>query len=129
MPRGVAGADMGYRIAADAVLLVHGIFILFAVLGGLLVARHRWIAWMHIPAAAWAAWIEISGGICPLTPLENALRSRAGGTPYAGGFFDHYVLPLIYPAALTPRLQVALGVAVLAVNVAIYAWALRRSRR
>jgi hypothetical protein len=120
---------MGYRVAADAVLLLHGLFVLFAVLGGLLAARCRWVAWVHLPAAAWAAWIEFSGGVCPLTPIENILRTRAGATPYEGGFIDHYLLPLVYPTGLTPRIQVALGVMVVLANLAIYAWVLRRSRR
>lgn len=129
MPPGAAAADVSYRVAADAVLLLHGLFVLFAVLGGLLAARRRWVAWVHLPAAAWAAWIEFSGGVCPLTPLENSLRARAGATPYEGGFVDHYLLPLVYPTGLTPRIQVALGVIVLLANLAIYAWVLRRSRR
>lgn len=120
---------MGYAMAADAVVLLHAAFVTFAALGGLLAVRWPRVAIAHLPAAAWAAWIEFSGGICPLTPLENALRLRSGGTPYAGGFVAHYVLPLVYPAGLTPGVQVALGIAVLAINAVIYGWVLRRRRR
>jgi len=120
---------MRHALAADAVLLLHGLFILFAVLGGLLAARWRWIAAVHLPAAAWAAWIEASGGICPLTPLENRLRQLAGDTPYAGGFVEHYLLPLIYPSGLTPEVQWTLAAGVVAANAVIYAWVLRRRRR
>ena len=116
-------------LAADAVLLLHGAFILFAVFGGLLSAWRPWAAAVHLPAAAWAAWIEFSGGICPLTPLENRLRALAGDTPYAGGFVEHYLVPLIYPPGLTARVQLLLALGVVLVNVAIYTWVLRRSRR
>jgi hypothetical protein len=120
---------MGYALAADAILVVHGLFIAFAVLGGLLATRRPAVAVLHLPAAAWAAWIEMSGGICPLTPLENRLRALAGETPYGGGFVEHYLLPIIYPPGLTLEIQVALGAGVLVVNIAIYAWVLRRRRR
>lgn len=120
---------MAYALAADAVLVLHGLFVLFAVAGGLLVAWRRWTAAVHIPTALWAAGIEFTGGICPLTPLENRLRALAGEATYPGAFIDHYLLPLIYPAGLTRGVQVALGVGVIALNLAIYAWALTRSRR
>ena len=117
------------RLLADAVVVVHGAFVVFAVAGGLLVLRHRGVAWLHVPAVAWAAFIEFSGGVCPLTPLENALRKLAGDRGYSGGFVDHYLTPIIYPAGLTPRIQAALGVAVLVLNVGVYAWAWRRRPR
>ena len=120
---------MGYALAADAVLVLHGLFILFAVTGGLLVAWRRWMALLHVPVALWAAGIEFAGGICPLTPLENRLRALAGEATYPGAFIDHYLLPIIYPAGLTRGMQVALGLAVLALNAGIYAWALARRRR
>ena len=120
---------MLYSLAADATLVVHGLFILFAVLGGLLAARRPWVAAIHLPAAAWAAWIEVAGGTCPLTPLENRLRALAGEVPYPGGFIGHYLLPVIYPQGLTPRVQLVLAAGVVLVNVAIYAWVLRRNRR
>jgi hypothetical protein len=117
------------RLLADLVVLVHAAFIAFALAGGLLVLRHRSLAWLHVPAAGWAALIEFSHGICPLTPLENDLRRAAGGAGYPGGFVEHYLIPLIYPAGLTSRLQLALGVAVVALNVAVYAAVWRRWRR
>lgn len=120
---------MGWALAADAVLLAHGLFIAFAVAGGLLVAWRRRLAWLHLPAAAWAAWIEFSGGICPLTPLENRFRALAGERGYPGDFVGHYLLPLVYPSGLTPAVQWALGALVIAINVAVYAWVLRRARR
>ncbi len=113
---------MAYRILADAVLVVHMSFILFVVGGGFLVPRWRGVAWVHIPAVAWGALIEFMGWVCPLTPLEIWARSRAGGTGYSGGFIEHYLLPVVYPAALTHETQIVLGALVLILNVFIYAW-------
>jgi len=117
------------RLAADAVLLVHLLFILFMALGGLLVVwRARW-AWLHLPAVAWGVWIESTHGICPLTPLENSLRRAAGERGYAGGFVEHYLVPLIYPPGLTPALQAGLALALVTVNFLLYGWAALRFRR
>ena len=120
---------MGDRLLADAVVVLHLAFILFALAGGALVMVRPWLCLVHLPAAAWAAYTEFSGTICPLTPLENALRRRAGEAGYDGGFVEHYLIPVIYPAALTPTLQATLGAIVVAVNVALYAAAWRRARR
>ena len=120
---------MGYRLAADAVVVAHGAFILFAVLGGLLALRRRWLALLHLPAVAWALFIEATGRICPLTPLEVSLRIAAGDAGYDGGFVEHYLIPIIYPAGLTRGVQFVLAAFVLAVNLAVYALVLRRSLR
>jgi hypothetical protein len=116
---------MGYALAADAVLVLHGLFVLFVAFGGLLVAWRREMAAVHLPAALWGAGIEFTGGVCPLTPLENRLRALAGEDTYAGGYVEHYLLPLLYPDGLTRGVQLALGTAVILLNVGIYAWALR----
>ena len=111
-------------------MLLHLAFIVFALAGGVLVLFRGYIAWLHLPAVAWAAYAEFTATICPLTPLENSLRKQAGQEGYDGGFVEHYLIPLIYPAALTPRLQMLLGAIVVAVNVAVYSAALwRRSCR
>jgi hypothetical protein len=120
---------MPYRLLADAVLLAHAAFVVFVMLGGLLVLRSPRVAWIHLPVAAWGAGIEFAGAICPLTPLENHWRSLAGAQGYAGGFVEHYVFALLYPDGLTRNVQVALGLLVLAVNAAVYALAWRRWRR
>jgi hypothetical protein len=113
-------------LLADLVLLLHLAFILFVLAGAALVWRWPRLAWLHLPAVAWGAWIEISHGICPLTPLENHLRAQAGEAGYEGDFIGHYLLPLIYPDALTPGLQTLLGALALAVNAVFYAWLIRR---
>ena len=119
---------MSARLAADALVLLHLTFVAFALLGGLLVIWRAWFALLHLPAAGWAVWIEASGGICPLTPWENRLRQAAGQSGYEGGFVEHYLIPVLYPAGLTPTLQAWLAIVVLVVNLAIYivAIALRR---
>jgi hypothetical protein len=117
---------MPYGVLADLVLVVHLGFVLFVALGGLLVLRWPRLAWIHLPAAAWGALIEFTGGICPLTPLENRLRVLAGEAGYAGGFVEHYVTAVLYPDGLTRGAQVVLGVLVLLVNAAIYRRILRR---
>ena len=115
-----------YSLAADAVLVLHLGFVLFVALGGLLALRWTRIAWIHIPAALWGAAIEFGGWICPLTPIENALRARAGESPYTGDFVARYLLPVIYPEGLTRDGQIVLGASVLLVNAAIYAVLYRR---
>ena len=120
---------MIYGLLADVVLLGHVTFVLFVGLGGLLVVRSARWAWLHLPCAAWGAWVELVGWICPLTPLEVALRRRAGDAGYTGGFLEHYVVPVLYPPGLTREIQIGIGVAVLLLNAGLYAWAWRRHRR
>jgi hypothetical protein len=115
-------------LAADALVVVHLAFVAFVVLGGVLVLRWPRLAWVHVPAAIWGAWIEFAGWICPLTPLENRLREEAGQQGYATSFVEHYLLPVLYPAALTRELQWLLGGTVIAVNVVVYFVVWRRSK-
>jgi len=116
------------RWAADGVLLLHLAFILFALFGGLLALRWRWFPWVHLPAAIWGFWVELSGRICPLTALENALRRRAGEAGYGESFIEHYLLDLIYPAGLTSTIQYLLAAVVIVVNLAIYGWLCKYKR-
>lgn len=122
---------MVYHLLADVVLGIHLLFVLFAMLGALLFIRWSWIAWGHLPAVGWAAWIEFSGKICPLTPLEKALRMRGGGSGYAGDFVGHHIMGLLYPDGLTRRVQIVLGALVLVINLAIYGYVFfwRRKKR
>lgn len=108
------------RLFADIVIAVHVGFVLFVVLGGLLVLRWPRIAWLHIPAAGWGVAVEFADWICPLTPIENRLRERAGLAAYRGDFIEQYVLPLLYPARLTRGTQLLLGAVALAINVVVY---------
>lgn len=120
---------MHLRLAADAVLLLHLLFIAFALLGGLLVLRWGWLAWLHLPAVFWAVTVEALQLLCPLTPLENDLRHAAGQAGYNTGFIEHYLLPIIYPAGLTPTIQLWLAAFVLLLNLLIYGLLLWRWRR
>jgi Protein of Unknown function (DUF2784) len=119
---------MAYRAAADAILVAHFAFVLFVVIGALLVLRWPRVAWLHVPAVVWAAFIEFSGTVCPLTPLEVNLRGQAGEAGYAGGFIDHYMVSLLYPDGLTRAAQTVLGAMVVAISAAIYIVAFRRRR-
>jgi hypothetical protein len=122
---------MGYRIAADVILLLHLAFTCFTVLGGLLVLRRPALIWLHLSAVLWGVVIEWADWVCPLTPLENFLRERGGETGYAGGFIEHYVALLLYPENLTIELRYLLGLGLVAVNLIIYGyvfWVRRRPR-
>lgn len=120
---------MIYRLLADGVLLLHLAFILFVVLGVFLVARWPRLIWLHLPAVAWGAFIEFTGGFCPLTPLENQLRRMGGEAGYSGSFIEHYLLPVIYPGDFTRQMQILLLFGVVAVNLATYAWLYFRAGR
>jgi hypothetical protein len=117
---------MLYRPGAEAVLLLHFSFIVFVLFGALLALRWRWVVLAHLPAAAWGCFVELTGRICPLTYVENDLRSRAGLSGYSEGFIEHYLLPVIYPAGLTRHVQFALAGLVVIVNVAAYGWLVLR---
>ncbi len=111
---------MFYKLAADAVVVIHFLFIIFAVAGGLLLFWRRWIVWFHVPAVIWAVMIGWKGWICPLTPLENHLRRQVQLSTYQESFIEHYLLPVIYPAGLTPEIRYVLGVLVIVANLLSY---------
>ncbi len=117
------------RVLADATVAFHLAFILFVMVGGALVWRRPAWAWLHVPAVAWVAWLEFTHATCPLTPLENMLRARAGDAGYTDGFIEHYVEPVIYPRGLTPDSQLVLGALVVLLNIVVYALVWRRARR
>ena len=108
------------QVLANLVVLIHFAFVLFVVFGGLMVLQWPRMAWLHLPCAAWGALIEFTGWICPLTPLEQKLRIAAGDDSYTGGFIDHYIIPIVYPADLTRSDQIWLGLMVIAINALAY---------
>lgn len=120
---------MLYRVLADAVLIIHLCFVVFVVLGGLTVLRWPRASWAHIPVLLWGIYIEFSGRVCPLTPLENSLRQCGGESAYSGGFIEHYITALIYPQGLSRTMQLVLGAVVIGVNVIVYWRVLRRRGR
>lgn len=111
---------MAYARLADLVVVLHAGFVLFVLLGGVLVLRWRRLAWLHLPAALWGAAIELGGWVCPLTHLENRLRRLGGEGGYAGTFIQQYLEPLLYPLGLGRRTQLLLALLVLAFNLAVY---------
>ncbi len=119
---------MVYCVLADLVLVLHLAFILFSIVGGLLALRWSWAPLVQLPGVAWGVFIEVSGGICPLTPLENALRRAAGESGYAGGFIEHYFVALIYPDELSRPIQFLLAGFVLVANASVY-WLVWRRRK
>src|SRR5574337_584604 len=111
---------MLYLFLADLLVLLHLAFVVFVVLGIFLVLRSPRLTWIHLPSALWGVLIEFAGWGCPLTPLENRFRRLGGGADYAGGFLEHYLLPILYPQALTRQVQIALGMLVLILNATGY---------
>ncbi len=120
---------MDYGLLADATVVLHLLYVLFAALGALLVLWRTSVVWIHLPAVAWAALVEFTGWPCPLTPLEVWLRTRAGSAGYRGDFVQHYLLPILYSPELTREVQIALGVSVLAINVGLYGLIIHRKSR
>lgn len=119
---------MLYRYAAEAVLLLHLLFIAFVVLGSLLTVWRRRVLFIHLPAAAWGAFVELTGRVCPLTSLENTLLIKAGTAGYSESFVEHYLLRIIYPEGLTREIQYILGGLVIVINVSLYLWLFHRLR-
>jgi hypothetical protein len=118
---------MPYGLLADLVVLIHLVFVLFVLFGGLLILRWRRLSWVHLPAAAWGALVEFGGWVCPLTPLENHLRELGGDNGYRSDFVAQYLLPTLYPENLTRDAQVLFGAGVLVVNAVVYGYLYRRT--
>lgn len=116
-------------VLADLVVVVHALFVVFAVFGGLLVVPYPRVIWLHIPALVWGAAVELLQLTCPLTPLEVGLRRQAGEAGYSGGFIEEYLLPILYPPGLGSRTQLVLGAGLVLFNLIVYGWVWRRRRR
>ncbi|MBE9516106.1 MAG: DUF2784 domain-containing protein [Proteobacteria bacterium] len=119
---------MTHSLFADLALLLHLAFILFAILGGLLVLYRHWFAWIHIPAVLWAAVVNMTPWLCPLTPLENYFRAQAGQEGYVGGFVANYIAPIIYPGVVTQDVILALAIAVVCWNLLVYGFVIYKIR-
>lgn len=112
---------MLYRIGADLVLLVHFLFAAFAVFGGVLAIYNSAWSWLHIPVVLWSSIVNLMSWTCPLTPMENALRIRAGQSGYSGGFIQHYVGRAVYPRGMPRRLELVAGISIVVGNALVYA--------
>ena len=118
-----------YLILAELTVLLHFLFVAFVVIGGFAVLRWPKLIYLHLLALAWGVYIELSGGICPLTPLENHFRQLAGMDIYQGGFINHYIMPILYPRGLTHDMQIRIGIGLIVLNVVIYTIFIYRQRR
>jgi hypothetical protein len=118
-----------YRFLADVTAIVHFLFVVFVIAGGLVVLRWPRVAWVHIPAAMWGTLVEVMGWVCPLTPLEDRFRRLGGSDMSEGDFISRFLLPVLYPERLTLDEQRLLGALVIAANVVVYAFVIRRRRR
>ena len=120
---------MGYRFLADLTLVLHLLFVLFVLCGGLLCLLRPAMAWIHLPAVCWGIWVEWAARTCPLTPLENHFRRLASEQGFAGGFVEHYLVPIIYPGGMDSALQWLLGAVVIIVNLLVYLAVFNRARK
>ena len=120
---------MTARTLGDLVLAFHFTFIVFAVLGGLLVLWKPWIALLHIPSVLWSAFVNLFNQVCPLTPLENRFRYLAGQAGYEGGFIQHYLSHLVYPGLMPELWGLISGLSVLVWNVLVYTLVVSLRRR
>jgi hypothetical protein len=112
--------DFLYALAAEIVVVTHLVVVVFILLGGFLVWRWNWIGWVHVPIVLWGTFIHFTGWLCPLTPLENFLRAKAGQAGYEGSFVEHYILALLSWDGRTYAMQVLIGILVLAANCVPY---------
>ncbi len=119
---------MAARTLGDLVLAFHFAFIIFAVLGSFLALWKPWIAWLHVPSVLWSGYVNLSGQVCPLTPLENTFRHLAGQAGYEGGFIQHYLTPLVYPGVMPERWGLISGFSVLIWNVLVYVLVVAQQR-
>jgi Protein of Unknown function (DUF2784) len=120
---------MSYQIVASGLVLLHLGFVGFVVAGGLVCLKWHRVIWIHIPAVIWGIAIELTGWICPLTPLENYLRQKAGEQAYTNDFVFHYLMPILYPETLTRKIQLLMGLVVALINIAVYAYIIRSHKR
>jgi hypothetical protein len=98
--------DAGYRFAADALLVLHVLFVAFVVMGLVSVFVGRWLRWdwvrnlrfraLHLAAIGVVVVQSWLGVICPLTTWEMQLRHLAGDQTYAGSFVQYWLQALLY---------------------------------
>ncbi len=111
-----------YELAADIILIIHFLFIIFVIFGAFLFFVAKKIVFIHIPAIIWGSYIELTHSICPLTYLENWLLQKANLTTYSEGFIQYYLVPIVYPTNLTKDIQIYLGIGLIVINIVIYAF-------
>jgi len=116
------------QFLAVATLSLHAVFVGLVVFGAVFALWRPWVLFVQVPAVLWGAYIELSGGLCPLTTLENRFRERAGTAGYEESCLEHYVFRVLYPEGLARETQLGLAAVVMLVNVALYVWLYVRAR-
>ena len=109
-----------YELFANLTLILHLIFILFVIFGGLLFFVFSKIIYIHLSALLWGIYIELTNSVCPLTYLENWFLYKGDLSTYSNDFINNYLLPIIYPEGLTAEIQIYLGISLIVVNILIY---------
>jgi len=110
-----------YEFFATFTLIIHFLFIVYVILGGLFFFIKPWTIYFHIPAFLYGLYVEFTQSICPLTYLENFFLSKANLTTYSISFIQKYLYVIIYPINLTKELQITLGISLIVINIIIYA--------
>ena len=95
-----------YLIAADAILLIHTLFVAFVMFGLALIlignslswawVRNPWFRYAHLAAIGLVVLQSWLGVVCPLTTWEMALREKAGEAVYSGMFVAHWLESILY---------------------------------
>jgi len=110
-----------YEFFATFTLIIHFLFIVYVILGGLFFFIKPWTIYFHIPTFLYGIYVEFTQSICPLTYLENFFLSKANLTTYSISFIQKYLYVIIYPINLTKELQITLGISLIVINIIIYA--------
>lgn len=111
---------MLWKLAADAVVLVHLFWILFILLGALIGRHVAWVKWLHLGALAFSFCLQVFDWVCPLTYLEVWLRRQHDPSlGYAGDFLAHYAAEVVY-LSLPP--DVVLAVTLLVISLSFWAY-------
>jgi hypothetical protein len=117
-----------YESLATLTLIIHFLFIIFVIFGGLLFFIKPWTLYFHIPAFLYGVYIEFTQSVCPLTYLENYLLTKANLATYSTTFIQNYLYAIIYPINLTKEIQISLGIALLIINGMIYLFIIKRKK-
>jgi hypothetical protein len=117
-----------YEFLATLTLIIHFLFIIFVIFGGLLFFIKAWTLYFHIPAFIYGAYVEFTQSICPLTYLENYFLTKANLASYSTSFIQNYLYAIIYPINLTKQIQISLGIILIIINLIIYGFIIKRKK-
>ncbi len=117
---------MIWRMLARFVAAVHVAYVVFVVLGALLVLAWPRLIWLHIAAVVWSFATMVFDLGCWLTPWEKTAWIRGGHVPYEEGFLQHHVLRMKFDPSKSRRTHAVLGIFVVVLNIVVYYFILRR---